>query len=307
MLSIYKNTVQQKKLQRIDDFARLSWINAVNPDEKERKTLSELLKIPSDVMEDSFDEYELPRVKMQDNNLIIILRAVIREGDTYRTTPLTIIMNELYIATIALKDISFFEDFITGKVEVFTTQQSNFFIKVCHRIVEYYQLYISTINRNVQLRKKNLDDIKKSDIMILVESEELLNNMVASLAPTINTIKKILNYNYINLYRNDKELISDLLVDGEQVQELGITTLKTIKNIRDGYTTVMSINLNRIIEFLTYITAIFTVPMVVSSIYGMNVGLPLAEKPYAFWIIELLSIGLIGVAVAVFMRIRKKL
>ncbi len=307
MINIYKNTVQQKKLAQISDFSRMSWINVVNPTEDEKRKIEELFNIPADVLDDSFDSFELPRVKMQNGNLIIILRIASKEGEKYATSPFTVILNDSYIATIGLCMNELVDDFVSGKYEIITTQQSNFFIKICHRIVDYYQNYIITINRSVGQKRKNIRSINKNDIFFLVETEETLNSMLASLNPTINVINKILNYNHINLYRNDKELISDLLVDGQQVVELCGNTLRTIRNIRDGYTTVMSINLNQIIELLTYITALFTIPMLVTSAYGMNLAMPFHAHPFAFVIVGAITLLLVVFGIWLFMYIRKRI
>ena len=306
MIEIFKNTTQQKKLAKIDGFARMSWINILSPTEEEKLKICELLNMPSEVLEDSLDEYELPRVKSQDGNLIIILRAAIEEKGAYRTTPLTIIINESHIVTISLSEIGFISDFIKGRFDIITTQQSNFFIRTCHRLVESYQIYITAISRGVSQKKSNLKNINKNDILFLVETEEFLNMLNSSLVPTINVVNKILNYSYIHLYRNDKELISDLLVDGQQVAELSNTTLRTIRNIRDGYTTVMSINLNQIIEILTYITAIFTIPMIMFSAYGMNIDLPFSNHAYAFLIVAFITASLMAIAVVLFIKFKKK-
>lgn len=306
MIEIYKNNLQQKSLAKLDACTKLCWVSVVSPDDEERLRISEWLNLPSEILEDSLDEFELPRVKIHENTLIIILRAVYRDGDAYRTTPFTIIMNDAFITTISTRSLDFVDDFISGKFEITTTQQSNFFIKVCLRIIENYQNYIAVNNRNVQQQKKNLNKIDKSDVLAMVETEELLNDLVASLTPTINIIKKILNYNHINMYKNDKILIDDLLVDGEQVLEMGNTAMRTIRNIRDGYTTVMTIKLNEIIEVLTYITAIFTVPMIIASFYGMNIKMPFSGHPYAFDIVLGLTMFFVLIAMLAFRAYKKR-
>lgn len=158
----------------------------------------------------------------------------------------------------------------------------------------------------MQRDKSQWSSIRKEDILRLVEREEVLNNFLSSLTPTINTIKKLLQANYIDLYQQDKELIDDLLIDGGQVKELCVTNLKTIRNIRDGYTTIMQIRLNQIMKILTYITAIFTIPMVIASIYGMNMDVPLARHPQAFLILSVFTVFLVALAVFAFIFMRKK-
>ncbi|HRT03374.1 MAG TPA: CorA family divalent cation transporter, partial [Candidatus Diapherotrites archaeon] len=53
---------------------------------------------------------------------------------------------------------------------------------------------------------------------------------------------------------------------------------------------VISNNANRVIKTLTIITVIISVPMIISSFYGMNVNLPLSQNPFAFWLILLICI-----------------
>jgi len=306
MINIYHNTVTQRKLRKVKDFVSFSWISLVRPDTEEVKKISKLLNLPLDAFEDSLDEFELPRVRVVGRNAIIILRAGIESDKGYKTTPLTIILSEKHITTIVREENGIIDDLTREKIEVYTTQQSNFFIKISMRIIDNYQKYINVINRSVQNKKTNLNNIRKNDILTLVENEEILNNFAASLSPTISTIKKILQHNYINLYHQDKELMNDLLIDGEQVLELCLTNLKTIKNVRDGYTTAMSIDMNLTVQMLTYITAIFTIPMVVASTYGMNIRLPLASRDDTFFILAGGTVALIIIMMLIFFYIRKK-
>ena len=307
MIKIYKNSVQQPKLKKLKDFQPTCWASVVSPNDKEIELLSNKLGLPVDVIEDSLDDYELSRVKVQNDNIIIILRVVEQKDGNYFTSPFTIIINKQYTVTVATKNLSFLNEFSKQTTKISTTQQSNFFIKLSLKIIERYQSYITTINRDVQSAKSEIRHIAQSDIVNLIETEEILNDFIASLTPTINTIKKILNYSYIDLYSSDKELIDDLLVDGEQVKELCITNLKTIRNIRDGYTTILTINLNQVIKILTYITVFFTIPMIVASIYGMNIRLPYEDSPYALLIISIATVVLSLAAVAFFVAMRKKL
>lgn len=108
------------------------------------------------------------------------------------------------------------------------------------------------------------------------------------------------------MYQQDKDLINDLLIDGEQVRETSITNIKTIKNIRDGYTTIMSIKLNQTMKLLTYITASLTVPLIVASIYGMNIRLPLSNSPYAFEILSGIMLVLMVAAISAFAWLRNR-
>ncbi len=49
-------------------------------------------------------------------------------------------------------------------------------------------------------------------------------------------------------------------------------------------------------------TIILTLPMVVASIYGMNVDLPFQDRQHAFWIVMGIALGIAGIAVYIFWK-----
>lgn len=55
--------------------------------------------------------------------------------------------------------------------------------------------------------------------------------------------------------------------------------------MNDTFSSVVSNNLNNVMKILTSVTIVLTIPTIISGIYGMNVKLPIAKSPYAFWII----------------------
>ena len=58
----------------------------------------------------------------------------------------------------------------------------------------------------------------------------------------------------------------------------------------DAYASIISNNLNGVMKFLTSITIILAVPTMISSLWGMNVGLPFQNNQYGFIIILAISI-----------------
>jgi len=69
--------------------------------------------------------------------------------------------------------------------------------------------------------------------------------------------------------------------------------LETLKELMPGsWINVISNNLNAVMKFLASFTIILTLPTMVASFYGMNVGLPLQQSPYAFAFTLAISFGL---------------
>jgi magnesium transporter len=55
-------------------------------------------------------------------------------------------------------------------------------------------------------------------------------------------------------------------------------------------------------KFLASITIILSFPVMVSSLYGMNVPLPFQDNPHAFLFVLLISLGLSSMAALLFWR-----
>ena len=307
MIKIYKNSVQQKKFKQIKNYEEHSWISVVSPTGNEASEIGKRFNISKETMQDCLDGNELPRIKIENKNLIVILRVIIKKDNIYLTSPLTIILNDKNITTIALEETDIINDLKNQKIEVYTTQRSNFLINICLSIINYYQENINSITKDVQAKKKNIQKINKNDVFLLIEMEEILNSFISSLVPNINVIKRILSHNYIDLYQKDKNLISDLLVDGEQVLDLCKTNLRTINNIREGYSTVLSMRLNQIIQILTYLTVFLTIPMIIASAYGMNIRLPFSGNENIFWILLLVNFLIMGAVLIGFIIFKKRL
>ena len=53
----------------------------------------------------------------------------------------------------------------------------------------------------------------------------------------------------------------------------------------EAFGSIISNKLNRVVKLLTSMTIIFTVPMLVADIYGMNVKLPFQDFERGFWVV----------------------
>ncbi len=102
----------------------------------------------------------------------------------------------------------------------------------------------------------------------------------------------------------EKEFIEDLLVDLNQSFEICKSALKGLSNMRDYYSTTLTSNLNRVITLLTFFTVFLTIPAVISSIYGMNIALPLQDNPSLFAGLFVLVLGIWAVLLFIFKKLK---
>ena len=167
-----------------------------------------------------------------------------------------------------------------------------------------YSSFINNIAKNVRGVTVRLENIGNKEIKQFVMFEGSLNDFLAALVPTNTLLNNLLSGKFLQLYEQDHELVEDLMLSNHQLIELCQSNMRSIGNVREGYSTIMSNNLNRVIKILTALTIVLTVPTIVASFYGMNVRLPLADSPDAFLVVLGVTI-LVSVAVlALFLKNR---
>ena len=84
--------------------------------------------------------------------------------------------------------------------------------------------------------------------------------------------------------------LNDLIVDTSQALEMANIYTNILSSTMDAFASIISNNLNNVMKRLTSITIILSLPVLVASIYGMNVEIPYAHTQHAFYIPIVLSI-----------------
>ena len=145
--------------------------------------------------------------------------------------------------------------------------------------------------------------IGPKDIERLVGYETKLNGMVDALIPTNIWLQKVTHASgQIQMYSEDVEMMEDLVIANGQVVNSARSVLTTIQNIRGAIEAIMTSRLNNALRILTVLTILLTVPLVIASLYGMNVDLPMQENPNAFFFILTFSVILLVSLVAFFRK-----
>ncbi len=300
MIKIYKKSLKDDSLKEVKEIEKGSWINVINPTNDETLDLSKKLNLDHTILEDSLDENEISRVEKQDNIFYMIMRfPVTFDAVSAPTVPLLVVITEDNIITLCKSENEIINEFLKIKTPIHTTHKTHFLLKIIHEVFSDYDVYLNRIAKGIKLKKIRIDDLGNKDIIFLVQAEETLNDFASSLLPIINTLEKILSGRYIPMYENDKGTIEDLVMDSKQTLEFTYSSLRSIKNIREAYSAILANDLNKVIKLLTSFTIILTVPMIVSSIYGMNVALPFFHSQYAFVYI----LGIITIAMFLLVRL----
>lgn len=289
MLSNYFKTTTDKKYRQLPLGRPGSFIVGTQVTMEDLVTVSELTGLTLADIDDVLDEHELPRIEKEDQSVIIFLRTPVQDSKA-STQTLALIYSPDYLIALSRKRNQFVDDLFASSLTVATTQKSKLLIALLHAVAHAYTLQVRELRKKTQFYTGALENVDMHTIKQLIYSEEILNQYLASLSPMKTVYDVILSGKSIQLFEEDSDLVEDALISITQSVEICSVNLKSIRSIRDSYQILFSNQLNQTMKFLTSITIILTIPTILASMFGMNVGLPLSEHPFAFLFVVMGSV-----------------
>lgn len=304
MIQYWHKTIRDKKFKQLDTFKKGSWIYVEDPSESEVQSLIADFKLDEGMLEDALDIDEVPRLESENGYHYLFTRFPYT--DTHLqivTVPVLIVVGSDLLLTLSLRPLPRLETLMQNDA-VNSTQRAKLLLQIIDHIVDDYERHLTTVSKQILGVRNRLrvEQINNRDFIQFVTIEDELNDFMSALVPTNTMLKRLLTGRHMKLHEDDKELIEDLLLSNEQSIESAKSNIKTIVSIREAYSTIATNNLNQIIRVLTSITVILTVPTIVASAYGMNVRLPFADNPDAFWLIMSITLLIAALLIMLFRR-----
>ncbi len=287
------------------------WINMVNPTMKEVNQIANELNIDPDFINAALDEEERSRIELDDdNNLFLILVdtpciSKHRESNIYETLPIGIISTDKAIVTVSLNDTLVLDPFIKNRVKTFYTyKRSRFILQILYKNASLYLYFLKRIDKQSNIIENELHkSMKNKELIQLLTLEKSLVYFSTSLKSNELVMEKLLRYEFIKKYEDDKELLEDTIIENKQAIEMAKIYSDILAGTMDAFASIISNNLNIVMKVLTSITIIMAVPTIIASFFGMNVPIPFSDSPLAFlWII----LGSIGICLLVGKVMSKK-
>lgn len=305
MITYFFRTIKDSELKTLDAARAGVWAHAVAPTDEEMANLVASFGLEEAILNDAKDLFEVPRLEREGEISYFFTRYPfdVQEEDI-DSAPLLIVTGPTFVLTVSPKKPPFLQPFIDGREVVHTTQKAKLFIEIMSALTKDFERKLVRLRRAVKRDRSHLRDIGKREIVRLVNYENELNDMVDSLSPTNIWLRQVTAANHLQLYKNDVELMEDLIIANSQLVDSARSVLKTIQNVRNASEAILTSNLNVTIRTLTILTILLTIPMIITSFYGMNVPLPFASDVRAFGLILIFIFVLMGLLVLFFKRNR---
>ncbi len=293
MIRYYHKTPKEKTTKELDAYQPGSWVYVQEANQLEIESLIEKFDLDSGHIEDAHDSDEMPRLEREGEQTYLFTRFAHTDSDFFlTTTPLLLVFHPDCLITISTEQLTGLEELTNGKTDIDTSQQGKLMLQILNRIDDKYEKRLSEISKQIKTIRSHLrvEEIRNKDFVRFVTLEDELNEFMTALTPMSPILKRVMLGRHVKLTSGDKELAEDLLLNNEQSLAACRSSIKSVVNIREAYSTMMSNDLNRIIRILTVLTVLISVPTLIASIYGMNVDLPFERSSMAFGGLMVLSI-----------------
>jgi magnesium transporter len=184
------------------------------------------------------------------------------------------------------------------------TFKTRFVLQLLLRIAALFLYYLKQIDKISSAAEQQLHDAMKNELLMqLLALEKSLVYFSTSLKANEATIEKIFRGRVIKLYDEDQDLLEDVLIEMKQAIEMASIYTGILSSMMDGFSSVISNNLNIVMWRLTIVTILMEIPNIIFALYGINtVDLPL---PFTWFPISL-AVFLTAVAGFVLIKWKKK-
>ena len=302
MVKMYRTDINTNIFEQVTTYEKGTWINLVNPTEGEIDEVCENINIDPEFLKYPLDNEEKARIDNEDNNSLFIIDVpVIEEKDGekfYSTMPLgMIVVRDDFFITVSLNSNKVIEDFEEERVRNFYTyKKTRFILQILYLNSSYFLNVLKQINKEseatVFLLQKSM---KNRELVQLLNLENSLVYIATSLRSSEVVMEKTLSGKIIKLYDEDEDILEDAIVENKQAIEMSKIYSDILSGTMDAYASIISNNLNSVMKFLASITIVLSLPTMIASFFGMNVGLPLTNNKFGFLIIIILSVLISGI------------
>ena len=308
MIQYFKNTGQQTIA--IDKPESAVWVNVLPPLKQEEFTeLSGSMDIPIDFLKDSLDIDERSRYEIDDHVKLIVIKTPTENNSFnlsdafYITIPICIILTSKHIVTVNSFENEAIKKFLNTFQHRNPDKINMMVLKIFEKITSNFQDYLKEINqRRNGLEQKLYDSNRNEELLQLMRIQKSFVYFITALRSNELLMMKIKRTNILGLNEDELDFLDDLIVETSQALEMANTYTTILNSTLDAFASIISNNQNEVLKRLSTITIFLSIPILIASIYGMNVPLPYQQSHYAFWTPVILSVIILTIAIVRYLK-----
>jgi len=295
------------------------WIELIEPGQGDIAQAARMASVDEKLLQHSLDMHERPRIEVDDDATLVVIRApnieLNADHKRYSTVPLGILFTRSNVVTVCqIRDDSLMNILSASRAASDGFRQERSLCNIVKHVTQLYMLHLKEISAKIQEVERDLaESPSNEDLKFLLNLRKAVTYFHAALKNNDILIDRIARkgLTVCNSYKlmfteDDLDIFDDALIDIRQ----GIYMSKIFSEVLDStanvYSSVISNSVNQIMKILTSLTVILMVPTLITSMYGMNIPLPLQELEHAFGVVAFTSVTVTS-GVILFLRYRKML
>ncbi|MEA4908251.1 MAG: magnesium transporter CorA family protein [Chloroflexi bacterium] len=306
MITYLKST--ENGLEQLETVTSGVWINVIDPTTDEIEELTHL-GIPMDFITYPLDIDERPRTEREDDGTTLILIRIpyfqgTRVDVPFTTIPLGVVLAENFILTVCRRPNEIIQEFAGGKVRGLSTSKRNrFVLRVLLNTANKYLAYLREIDKTVDVLEDQLQaSMRNKEVMELLKYQKSLVYFTTALKSNELVLERLQRGQLFHMYPDDEDLLEDVITENQQAIEMINISNNILSSMMDAFASIISNNLNVVMKFLASVTIVLNLPTIVTSFFGMNVGFPFQNQPWAYLAILAVAILLSTVVVVIFVK-----
>ena len=308
MIQYFRNI--DHRTVEVDKHQEAAWINVLPPlKQEEFSELSNGLEIPIDFLTDSLDIDERSRFEKEDNVKLIVIKTPtennsFNDSDAYYITiHICIILTHNQIVTVNSFENTAIKKFLNTFQNRNADKKNMMVLKIFEKVVQNFMEHLKEINQRRNVFEQKLYDSSRNEYLLeLMRIQKSLVYFVTALRSNELLFMKLERTNFLGLNEEEREILDDLIVDNSQALEMANIYANILSSTLDAFASIIANNQNQVLKRLSVITIVLTFPVLIASIFGMNVPNGFENSSYAFYLVVLLSLVIALVIGWLFLR-----
>ncbi|MDR2899959.1 MAG: magnesium transporter CorA family protein [Treponema sp.] len=286
------------------------WIDVRNVSREDLTQLETEFGISGELLTDIMDVDEQARVEKEEDYTALIFRIPVYNPEfevAHFTIPVGIIIFSDKIITICQKSSDALDDLTNNRIKGFLIKnKSAFVLNLLSRAAFTFLKALKDLNRHTNAIEQELQkSVQNHELIQLLSIQKSLVYFTTSIKTNELLLEKLQKTSIFRFKEDEKDLLEDVVIENKQAIEMANTYSSNLNGTMDAFAAVISNNLNVVMRRLTIVSIVLMIPTLITSFYGMNIGLPFQGSSMAVWGILAFSL-LSALAGAIFLTRSKK-
>jgi len=261
------------------------WVHGEQPQMAELIALHKQYGLDSNILRDVLDKDELPRLEINNGNLYIFLRSILRtKHGQIESAPVLAVLTPKAFVSLSHMPVFNQRKIAEAGQALPTSERGSWLLATMAALLADYEQNVARTARYIKDIGNRLrtHEVNNNDFIHFVTVEDNLGIYSLNLTNMMIVAERLKETKVAFLTPEDIESIDDIILYIKQLLTSVQSHTRTVESIRNAYTTVANNKLNERIKRLTVLTVLITLPNVFYGMYGMNVALPLQDQPWAY-------------------------